>query len=58
MKAVSLSTSKNGKHLLVNYQDRIIRSFEIVRSGLDSRKPFSLPELRQHIATITVSFFP
>ena len=53
-KAVSLSTSKKGKHLLVNYQDRIIRAFEVMGLDVEGRKQYSLPELRQHVSSITV----
>lgn len=54
MKAVSVSLSKNGKFLLVNYQDRIVRSLEVVTNSLETRKQFSLPELRHHIGTMKV----
>ena len=57
VRAVSLSTSRKGKHVLVNYQDRVVRVFEILKQGPEERKQYSLPELRQHIASMQVCSF-
>ena len=53
-RAVNMTLSKNGKHLLINYQDKVIRAFEVSGDTVAGRKSFSLPELRAHLSTLEV----
>ena len=53
-RAVNMTLSKNGKHLLVNYQDKVIRAFEVAGDTVAGHKSFSLPELRAHLSTLEV----
>ena len=53
-RAVNMTLSKDGKHLLINYQDKVIRAFEVSGDTVAGHKSFSLPELRAHLSTLEV----
>lgn len=48
----NLALSKDGQHLVLNYQDRVLRALEVLGEDAGGLQCYALPELRSKLAAL------
>lgn len=54
-RAINAALSQNGKHLLINYEDKAIRSFDVHARDISNPKDHSLEEVEKAAGNLEVT---